>query len=154
MVDDTAGAAAGAAAEPKAEWAQWFLRRQLARDVVALVIGVAVLVTGGVLWGWAGIVLLVLGALVLLSAVGSLAVRRGTAVALRQPGRQMTAARFARDRITLSDGEQRLELRVRGQARRLPSDDDAAVRVYQHGSALVAVDAATAAVVYGRVPSG
>jgi hypothetical protein len=98
--------------------------------------------------------MIVLGVLVALAAVGSLASRRGTALALEQPGRPMTAAKFARGRIILRDEQDSTELRVRGQARRLPGDADAAVRVYQHGSVLVAVDSATAAVVYGRVPTG
>jgi hypothetical protein len=141
--------------ERGADAARRFLRRRLGWDVGALVIAVALVVTGVLLLrgiGWPAVVLIVVGVLVSANRIGSLVARRGTGLALREPSRRMTAARFARRRVVLRDGRESTELRVYGQAARLPADDDAAVRVFRHGSTVVAV--AAAAVVYGRVPGG
>lgn len=132
--------------------ARRFLRRRFVRDIAELTIGV-LLLAAGALFLWAAM----LGALLLIAGGYGLFGRRGALTVIIEPGRPMTAAKFARRRIALRDADGSLELRVRGQARKLPADDDAAVRVFGREDAhsvLVVVDPSRAAVVLGRVPGG
>jgi hypothetical protein len=101
---------------------------------------------------------LVLGLVVIAAGGYGLWIRRGVGAALRDPDRAMTAARFARRRMTLrgqGDPLDGLELRVRGQVRRFPGDADTAVRVFGRTdprSVLVVVDPSNSAVAFGRIP--
>ncbi|HVV20602.1 MAG TPA: hypothetical protein VHF06_14290 [Pseudonocardiaceae bacterium] len=133
--------------------ARRFLRRRLVLDLVCLVVGAALLAAG--VAGVFTVPFLVAGALFLLVGGYRLVVARGTGQALRTADRPMVAAKFARRRVALRDNGESWELRVRGQAGKLPGDTDAAVRVFGgpgDRSVLVIVDPATGAVVFGRIP--
>ncbi|HEX5402171.1 MAG TPA: DUF3592 domain-containing protein [Pseudonocardiaceae bacterium] len=93
---------------------------------------------------------LVLGVLVAAPGGYRLFTRRGVGAALRELGKDMTATRFRRWHLSLRDRDEQLELRVRGQARRLAADTH--VLVCGKDRVVVIIDPATNAVAYGRRP--
>lgn len=93
------------------------------------------------------------GLVILLAGGYRLVVRRAAGATLREPGRDLTVGRSARHRIAVRPPE--VELRVRGQVRRLPGTDGVPLRVFGGrgpGAMLVGVHRETGAVVYGRIP--